>query len=169
MELEAINNLNFKNIIKISFNNILEGFENYNYIELSPININYNNEENFIKTLKEFYRINEGNLIIDFYKNKLNDKSIKFIKSNLSKEDNELFDKVLNLTNYKDDYYKINNEIYIDLLTKLCTRELFFITFYFYKDEITVWGNYNMKFPLFYCEDTNINEYIRISEINKLY
>ncbi|MDU5107952.1 hypothetical protein, partial [Clostridium sp.] len=159
-------------IINIRFNNILDGFDNYKYIELSPINnerLDKENEENFIKALEEFYDLNEGNLIIDFYKNKLNYESINFIKNNLSIEDNILFEEVINEVNDNDTYYKVNNKIYIKLLTKLCTRELFFITFYFYKYPITIWGNYNLRFPLFYNDIENISKYIKIAQINKLY
>ena len=172
MSLEPINNFNFKNIINIRFNNILDGFDNYKYIELSPINnerLDKENEENFIKALEEFYDINAGNLIIDFYKNKLNYESINFIKNNLSIEDNILFEEVINEVNDNDTYYKVNNKIYIKLLTKLCTRELFFITFYFYKYPTTIWGNYNLRFPLFYNDIENISKYIKIAQINKLY
>ena len=169
MFLEPINNCNFKNIINIKFNNILEGFDNYKHIELSPINKNYKSEENFIKTFEEFYEINEGHLIIDFYKNKLNDDSINFIKEHLSIEDNVLFDKIIETANNNDNYYKVNDKKYIKLFIRLCTRELFFITFYFYKDPVTIWGNYNLKFPLFYNENTNINKYMKIAQINKLH
>ncbi len=169
MSLEVVNNLNFKNIITVRFNNIIEGFDNYKYIELSPVNIEGENEENFIKAFEEFYDINEGSLIIDFYKNKMDYKSINFIKNNLSIEDNILFDKIINEISDNNIYYKINNKNYIRLLTRLCTRELFFITFYFYKYPVTIWGNYNLKFPLFYEDNKYINEYIKIAQTNKLY
>lgn len=169
MFLEPINNCNFDSIINIKFNNILEGFDNYKYIELSPINKNLKFEDSFIKTFEEFYDINEGHLIIDFYKNKLNDDSISFIKENLCKEDNLLFDKIIEMINNNDNYYKVNDVKYIKLFIKLCTRELFFITFYFYKYPVAIWGNYNLQFPLFYNENSNINQYVKIAQINKLY
>ena len=167
MNLESVNNINFKNIINIRFNNIIDGFDNY--IELSPINRHINYEDDFIKAFEEFYNMNDGNLIIDFYKNRLNYESISFIKDILNIEDNILFEEVINEVNDKDIYYKVNNKNYIKLFTRLCTRELFFITFYFYKYEATIWGNYNLKFPLFYNDIEGIDEYIKIAQINKLY
>ncbi len=169
MNLEVINNKDFINIIKIRFNNILYGFDNYNYIELSCKSNKYESEENFIRAIESFYEINDGNLIIDFYKNRLNKDSITFIKSNLDMEDNIVFDKFIDLVNENNNYYKINDKKLIKLLTKLCTRELYFITFYFYKNPVTIWGNYNLKFPLFYEDNTNIKDYIDISKINNLY
>ena len=84
-------------------------------------------------------------------------------------EDNIVFDKFIDLVNENNNYYKINDKKLIKLLTKLCTRELYFITFYFYKNPVTIWGNYNLKFPLFYEDNTNIKDYIDISKINNLY
>ena len=119
MNLEVINNNDFKNIIKIRFNNILEGFDNYNYIELSCKTNKYESEENFIRAIESFYKINDGNLIIDFYKNRLNKESIGFIKSNLDMEDNIVFDKFIDLVNENNNYYKVNDKTFIKLLTKL--------------------------------------------------
>ncbi|MDV4151370.1 hypothetical protein R0131_11010 [Clostridium sp. AL.422] len=170
MNLEVISKIDFDKIINIKFNNILDGFKKYSHIELSPINEEDEEDENkFIRTIERFYEINEGNLIVDFYKEKLNYESIKYIKSNLDLEDNVCLDEILDFTNENDYFYKVKNKKYLRLLTKLCTRELFFITFYFYKNPVTLWGNYNLKFPLFYDDSTNIIDYISISKINKLY
>lgn len=170
MNFEIIKKSDFDRIIKIKFDNILDGFDKYNYIDLESVNENKSLiEDDFIKTLDGFFKLNEGNLIIDFYKNKLNEESINFIKNNLDFDDRKLFDDLINFTNDEDCFYKLNDNKYIKLLTKLCTRELFFITFYFYKYPITLWGNYNLKFPLFYDESTSISDYISIARINKLY
>lgn len=170
MGLEVVNNIDFNKIINIRFKNILEGFDNYNYIELSPKDeLEEAYEEYFIKTIECFYEENEEDLIIDFYKKKLDDNSIKYIKSNLNSEDNECFDELINLATENDYFYKVNDKKYIKLFTRLCTKELYFITFYFYKNPVTLWGNYNLKFPLFYDKNTNITKYIEIAKINKLY
>ena len=169
MSFEVISNERFENLIEIKFKNILDGFNSYNYIELSSKGCINNAEEDFIKAIEYFYEINEGNLIIDFYKKNLDENSIDYIKKNLDDEDNIYFDELIELSNNIDIFYKVNSKKYIKLLTKLCTRELYFITFYFYKDPVTIWGNYNLKFPLFYNEKTNLDCYIKISKINKIY
>ena len=73
---------------------------------------------------------------------------------------------------YNDMFFEISDKKYIKLLTKLCTRELFFITFYFTKGPVTIWGNYNLKFPLFYDKDNidegNIKNYFNIAKSNNL-
>ena len=69
MDLEIVNKNDFKKVITIRFDNILDGFDRYNYIELSPRDeVKNDSEEYFIKTVEAFYEVNEGNLIIDFYK-----------------------------------------------------------------------------------------------------
>ncbi|MGG7143188.1 hypothetical protein ACQPVP_06945 [Clostridium nigeriense] len=169
MDLKIINQMEFENIIKVKFNNILDGFDNYDCIELySNKNNKKEAELNFIKSIEMFFDLNEGFLIIDFYKNNLNNENINFIKRNLDNEDIKIFDKLLKLMNEQNIYYKIENKKYINLLTKLCTRELFFITFYFYKFHCTIWGNYNMRFPLFYNYFDDINDYLNIAKINDL-
>lgn len=169
MDFKIISRGDFENLIKIKFNNILDGFNEYNYIELySNKNERKEAELDFIKAIEMFFDLNQGFLIIDFYKKNLNNESINFIKRNLDYEDIKIFDELLKLVNEQSIYYKLENKKYINLLTKLCTRELFFITFYFYKFPCTLWGNYNMKFPLFYNDSDNISNYINIAKINDL-
>ena len=47
----------------------------------------------------------------------------------------------------------------IPFLVRLSTREIFFITFYFNKIPITIWGNYNMEFPCFFENEKDMNFY----------
>lgn len=169
MDLNIIKKSDFENIIKIKFNNILDGFEEYNYIELSSNKKDKNEVElDFIKSIEMFFDLNEGSLLIDFYKDRLTNESVRFIKNNLDKEDIDSFDELLKLVNNEDIYYKVENKKYIKLITKLCTRELFFITFYFYKFPVTLWGNYNLSFPLFFDDNDKIYDYVNIAKINNL-
>ncbi|WP_411167731.1 hypothetical protein ACH36K_11300 [Clostridium sp. MB05] len=172
MGIKAIKKNEFNMVIKLKFENILEGFDNYKYVELYPrknksqINI----ENDFINTLEDFFYLNsdKDKLIIDFYKNKLNSDSIKYIESYLNYDEKELFHNILNEGSEEDIFFEITDKRYIKLLTKLCVKELFFITFYFTKGPITLWGNYNLKFPLFYCNEYSIQEYLKIARDNDL-
>lgn len=176
MGIKAISKADFDKIIKIKFDNILEGFDKFNYVELysrkdkEKIEI----EEDFIKTLESFFYLNydENKIIVDFYKNKLDKDSIEFIENNLDLEEIKIFNEILNSGTINDMFFEISDKKYIKLLTKLCTRELFFITFYFTKGPVTIWGNYNLKFPLFYDKDNiyegNIKNYFNIAKSNNL-
>lgn len=43
-------------------------------------------------------------------------------------------------------------------------RELFFVTFYFYNKLITIWGNYNIKFPCFFYSEEDFDFYFDLSK-----
>ena len=170
MCIEIIAKIDFDEIIKIKFKNILEGLNNYNYVDIYSLkNKKDEIELDYIKSIEDFYELNEGNLIIDFYKRNLTIDSINFIKSKLDLKDIKYFDELMNILDNENIHYKINDKKYISLLTKLCTRELFFITFYFYKYPATLWGNYNLKFPLFYNENSKIDQYLNILKTNNLF
>lgn len=166
MFVEVIKRETFNNKIKIRFNNIIEGFDKFNYFNIRPKEEDRfeEQEKKFIKLSKEFYKINSSTVIIDFYKNKLNEESINILKENLSSEEFNIINKIINTGSSEDIYFQIKNIEYLEVLIKLCTRELFFITFYF--DKGTLWGNYNMTFPFFYENKEEISEYEKV--INNL-
>ena len=159
--IEDILNKEFDLKVNIKFNNILEGYDKYKVIELYPKGKLEDIEELYINFLKEIFNKDKA-LIIDFYKKNLSRESIKFIKENIEEEEYSLLDEIINTGSDDIIYFEIKNEKYLSLLTKLNTRELFFTTFYFYKSNITIWGNYNMKFPLFYEIEDNIKPYLDI-------
>lgn len=170
MSIRAIKKEEFNLKVKVKFNNVLDGFENFKYKDLSPILDKEKSfiEEDFIRAVQNFFDLNDDNLIIDFYKSRLDENSIKIIKDSLDTDEIKLFDDILNEGEEHDIYFEITDKIYIKLLVKLCTRELFFITFYFSKHNATLWGNYNFKFPFFYIDEDDIKEYIDIAKDNNL-
>jgi len=159
MFIEVIEKETFNKKIKIRFNNIIEAFDKFNYFNIGPKEEEDFKEQEkiFIELIKEFFKINSSTVIIDFYKNKLNKEAIDIIKNNLSKKDFDIISQILKTGSSEDIYFQIKNIDYLDPLVKLCTRELFFISFYFKKG--TLWGNYNMTFPFFYEDKEEINEY----------
>lgn len=165
--IKGISNNEFNLKVDVKFNNILEGYNKYKVVELF-----YNEQSKYVECLyidllKIFFN-KDKSLIIDFYKKNLNIESINYIKSNITLEESILLDEILNTGDKETIYFEINDEKYLDLLTKLNTRELFFITFYFYKSNITIWGNYNMKFPLFYKDIYEAEYYLNIAKNKNL-
>ena len=79
-------------------------------------------------------------------------------------------DMLINNINIKNDsvYYKVDNQKLIPFLVRLSTREIFFITFYFNKIPITIWGNYNMTFPCFTDTDENLDLYKELAKLHNL-
>lgn len=157
----------FNSKVNVKFNNILQGYNKYECIELYPKDNVKNGEFLYIELLKLYYN-KDKSLIIDFYKNNLNIDSINFIKNNITLEESILLDHILNTGDEDTIYFEIYDEKYLSLLTKLNTKELFFITFYFYKSNITIWGNYNMRFPLFYKNKDEAKYYLNIAKNKNL-
>ncbi|MDI9479134.1 MAG: hypothetical protein QM345_10395 [Bacillota bacterium] len=124
MFVEVIKRETFNNKIKIRFNNIIEGFDKFNYFNIRPKEEDRfeEQEKKFIKLSKEFYKINSSTVIIDFYKNKLNEESINILKENLSSEEFNIINKIINTGSSEDIYFQIKNIEYLEVLIKLCTR-----------------------------------------------
>lgn len=66
-------------------------------------------------------------------------------------------------------YFKVLDKEIIELITKLNTRELFFCTVYFLDTPLTVWGNYNLEFPIFYKEEEGLETYKELIDKSGLY
>ena len=101
---------------------------------------------------------------MDFYINKLSPEDKEKLISLISKEDRELLKSHLSLQPNNGVYYKLINKDLIPFLTRLNTRELFFVTFYFSNKPITIWGNYNMKFPCFFDSEEDFDFYYDLSK-----
>lgn len=163
MFLEAIKKEDFQREVKIRFNNILEGLDKYPNKILAPSiekdELFKEKEKSFLDFFKEALKINNNNLIIDFYIEKLDDESLKKLLEKLNKEDTEILKGIISENNRKDIYFKIEDSRVIDFIIRLNTRELFFSTFYFIEKPFTIWGNYNLKFPVFYEDKDTFKEY----------
>lgn len=171
-----IKNLNedFNKLVNIKFDNILQGIDTYkNYILQPAINgdLKYK-EEIYIRFIKECFQINKQKnkkspLIIDFYLSKLNHDEYINLLSSIDNEDKFILE-YLYENRTSNNYYYIFDEEILDFFVKLCTKELFFITFFFLGIETTIWGNYDYKFPIFFNDDNAVSVYRELSQKNKL-
>ena len=66
--------------------------------------------------------------------------------------------------NHDEPYYKVTDKSLIPFLARLNTREVFFVTFYFTKKPLTVWGNYNMTFSCFTENKEDLEFYKKIAK-----
>lgn len=172
--------------VKIRFYNIEDGFEKFknNILSVNSDKLNlfeekqkikknkFKNEyeENFISFIQDAYKINDNKgVIIDFYINNLDDIAINNILEALDEEEGGLFLNIIHEMTGSTNYFKVDNEEILSLIVKLNAREIFFSTFYFLDKEFTVWGNYNMEFPVFYNDDQIIEKYKKIASENNLY
>ncbi|WP_294394505.1 hypothetical protein [uncultured Clostridium sp.] len=146
----------FKNNVSIRFNNILDGFDKFENFTIDG-NLSENSESRLIDFLIQVFKENDNECYIDFYINKLGETEIKNLMNLIDKNNRPLLNSIISLK-HNDIYYKITDKNFIPFFAKLNIRELFFVTFYFTKKPVTVWGNYNLKFPCFFNDDKTFSQ-----------
>lgn len=161
--LIPISNQEFNSMVNIRFKNILDGFNLFKNFTIEADNIE-DGENKLIKFIETIFEKNNNEGFVDFYINKLSPEDKEKLISLISKEDRELLKSHLSLQPNNGVYYKLINKDLIPFLTRLNTRELFFVTFYFSNKPITIWGNYNMKFPCFFDSEEDFDFYYDLSK-----
>jgi hypothetical protein len=143
--LYPINEEIFKKNVRICFDNINEGFEKFNH-EI----IENKSEAELIEYIENSYDENGfDNFYVDLYLNRIDiSNENKFINM-LCEEDRKTYQNIKKEYDNSTVYYKIDRRL-IPFITRLSTREILFITIYLTKTNKTIWGNYDMKFPVFY-------------------
>jgi hypothetical protein len=139
----------FKDKINIRFNNIIDGFNSFQNFTLEASDVE-DGENKLISFAQKVFENNNSEAYIDFYINKL------------SENDKKILELHLNTIKHDGIFYALRNKSLIPFLVRLNTRETFFVTFYFYNKPITIWGNYNMKFPCFFNTQKDLEFYYAI-------
>lgn len=139
----------------IIINKIEEGFSEYKYLVLKGDKAGYR------KFLDEIYALNgEEDSYADFYYGNLTEQQREGFLKVLSKE-NQNYVKCNDWT--KSLYFKLNPEL-LHFLLEITLEELLFSTFYFTRYPCTIWGNYNMRFPVFFNDKKIKNRYQVLAE-----
>lgn len=92
----------------------------------------------------------ESGCYADFYFGRLTDPERQAVLSHLSDQSREY---ILSLEAGPDDlYYQLDgpDDPRLAILADLSARELLFSTFYFTRPRCTIWGNYGLKYPVFF-------------------
>ncbi|MDY5913568.1 MAG: hypothetical protein SPJ62_16520 [Inconstantimicrobium porci] len=160
--LIPVSSLEFRENVKIRFSNILDGLDNYNNFEIDGRNSD-NGENEIINFLTEVFELNDCEAYVDLYLNNLDHEGEKNLLNLCCADDKEIITKQMKL-NHDEPYYKVTNKSLIPFLARLNTREVFFVTFYFTKKPLTVWGNYNMSFPCFTENKEDLDFYRKIAK-----
>lgn len=92
---------------------------------------------------------NEGSSYADFYYPVLKPEEQDKFLGGLSEAEREVFD---TFETDKGQIYYPADKAGTGFLLEVTARNWLFSTFYFTNKKITVWGNYNLEFPVF-CED----------------
>lgn len=165
--LIPINEKEFKEKVKIRFNIISEGFNRYENKSLEACNDNFF-EVNMLKFLEEALELNGvDNTYVDFYYNILTASDKKKFKEMLDCNDKEFIVNFEKDNNNNNIYFKLSKEC-IPFINRLNSREILFSTIYFTKEPLTIWGNYNKKFPVFYLESAVFHKYEELARKHNL-
>lgn len=169
--LKSISEDEFKNKIKIRFNNILDGFDRYSngLLEYNGNSDSFKIKEDcFINFFNEALVLNKGKAIIDLYIKNLEDESLNRLLEGLDERDKNILIENVNKQEIKSVYFQLDNKELMSFITRLNTRELFFCTIYFIEKPMTIWGNYNLSFPMFFEENNMLEIYIDLAKKHNL-
>lgn len=161
--LTPISTHEFENRVTIRFKNILDGFDKFKNFTIETTDIK-NGENKIIKFIKKIFELNNYECYVDFYINKLSNEDKEKLIDLVPAEDKTMLISHLNFQSNDEVFYKLNNISLIPFLVRLNTRETFFVTFYFTNKPITIWGNYNMKFPCFFHNEEDLQFYNKIAK-----
>lgn len=143
--LFPINEDVFKEKVKIRFDDINDGFENFKHDMLEGMS-----EAELIEYIEDLYDENGfDNFYVDLYFNRIDESNENQFIEMLSVEDKSTYQHIKKEYDNSTVYYNIDKSL-VPFITRLSTREVLFTTIYLTKSNKTIWGNYDMKFPVFY-------------------
>lgn len=166
MKVVPITEREFKESITVRFNNILEGLDKF------PNGIltvgDKGNSDNITKYLEELFVLNNNQVIVDFYLKRLTSDEIYNLMAKLNNKEQEVLNMFLNEIDFSTVYFKILDKNLIEFFSNLSIKELFFTTFYYSNLEITIWGNYELKFPVFASKREYLDNMRDLMEKNQI-
>ncbi|SCK03989.1 Uncharacterised protein [uncultured Clostridium sp.] len=160
--LKPLSDKDFKELITIRFNNISDGFNMFSngILECVDHTLSLNAKEHrFLRFFRDALLLNSNHLIVDFYLKNLSSEEILNLLDSLDHNNKIIL--IQELKNLKDDsiYFTLTDNNLLDFITILNTRALFFCTLYFNHFPFTIWGNYDLKFPVFFSDINILNQY----------
>ena len=158
--LIPISTIDFNNTINIKFNNILDGFDFFKNFTIDG-NVTCG-EEKIITFIEKIFEENIDDTYIDFYINRISSEDKSNLMNLISDNDKNTLREFMNIT-HDGVYFKLIDKNLIPFFVRLNTKEVFFVTFYFNNRPLTVWGNYNMKFPCFVNNDEDLEYYLQLA------
>ena len=158
--LIPISTIDFNNTINIKFNNILDVFDFFKNFTIDG-NVTCG-EEKIITFIEKIFEENIDDTYIDFYINRISSEDKSHLMNLISDNDKNTLREFMNIT-HDGVYFKLIDKNLIPFFVRLNTKEVFFVTFYFNNRPITVWGNYNMKFPCFVNNDEDLEYYLQLA------
>jgi nitroreductase len=147
---------NLEEIIKnqsLLIANINDGFSDFKYLILSGKELEYK------EFLHEIFTLNDGKAYADFYYSTLSQYEKESFINALTEEEKVYFKKACKTDGI---YFQLDHDL-LDFLLSITIREVLFSTFYFCRIPAVVWGNYNMKFPMFFKDEVEKEIYFKLA------
>lgn len=164
--LQEISIDHFKNVVNIRFNNILNGFDLYSNGILEHCDSSASILEkdlSFKGFFKEALKSNNNRTIVDFYIKNLTVDEINILMDSLELNHTDTLVNHINNGPYNSVYFNLDSEDLMDFITTLNCKALLFSTVYFTDLPMTIWGNYDYKFPVFFETEEVLNHYKKIA------
>lgn len=121
---------------------IQDGFDMYHYEVLEG------NEEYLAEKIRELFKRNGvENSFVDFYYGRLTKTEKESVNQFLNQKQKDYIE---SLALKETDIYFQLDDMLLEITMHLSAKEALFSTFYFTKYKCTIWGNYNLKYPIFY-------------------
>lgn len=166
MLFKSVEEEEFLKKVKIRFNSISKGFDEY-FNGVLQVNGESNSQEGESRMLEFLLKLLELNgeeyAYIDFYYSRLQPSDREKLKELLEEEDRATLKSCEKELQGEGIYFKLSKSN-LPLIVRLCTKEILFSTFYFTKIPCTIWGNYEMKFPCFFQREEDMKLYKEISK-----
>ncbi len=127
-------------------------------------------EDRYVEFINDVYELNKSKpIVVEMYLNELSNVEILRILNILDYKDKLIFLELVR--NIENSYYLflIQSSVILPLLIRLSTRELLFTTFYFTEIPISIVGNFDLSFPIFFENPNDICTYLDISKETNLF
>ena len=123
-------------------------------------------DETSVVNFKNFLLELDNELIVDYYGNKINDIAFERMINVLEYEEKLYLKEIKEKYSEELFFYNIE-EKFLEIILKLSLEEILFSSFYI-KNEVTIWGNYNLSFTMFFERNNMLDIYRDLAKKHNL-
>ncbi|MGL4849840.1 MAG: hypothetical protein ACRC28_13100 [Clostridium sp.] len=151
--MRAVGKEELENIIYIE--DIGKGLNNYTNGLLEVGNATVSEFKEFIKEINK-------DIVVDYYGNIIKDKEFELLVKTLSKKEEHYLREIREKKEKSVIFAEVEDE-FLEIIIKLSYEEILFSSFYL-GNAMTIWGNFNKEFVIFFEEDVEIEKIKKLAE-----
>lgn len=136
--------------------NIQTGLEDFPHIILKKT------ETGYLDLLKKMIELNgPKHSYADFYWGRLLEEERNRLASSFPDSKKQLWMKLIRSFSIteKDLYFTLEDPLFLEMLNFLTCKEILFSSFYFTRFPCTVWGNFNLSYPIIFRDNASKEAY----------